>query len=164
MIRKKKSYVRPKKLYEKSRIAEENKLVEEYGLKNKREIWKTLAKVNYFRHRAKDLAKSSNEEQEVLFSKLKELGLNIETTADVLALTIEDLLKRRITTILFKKGMANTVRQARQMVVHKKIAINDRIVNVPGYLVSLTEESQLSLRTKPKKPEPQSETTGDEKQ
>ena len=38
MIRKKNSFSWPRKLYDKARIGDENKLVEQYGLKNKREI------------------------------------------------------------------------------------------------------------------------------
>ena len=67
MIRKKKLYVRPRKLYEKGRIKEENILLEKYALKNKREIWKTLAKMNYFKRRARELAQTGEEEQKILF-------------------------------------------------------------------------------------------------
>ena len=103
MIRKKKLYVRPRKAYEKKRIADENKLMQHYALKNKREVWKTLAKVNYFRHRAMALARASPEEQEVLFQKLSNLGLKVKSLADVLALRIEDLLERRLPTVIAKK-------------------------------------------------------------
>ena len=146
MIRKGKRYGRPKKLYEKSRIEEENVLVARFGLKNKREIWKTLAKVSYYRRRAKALAKSSSEEQEVLFGKLRALGLKANTIADVLALSIEDLLHRRLPTIIAQRGLAQTVRQARQMVVHKNVRINGNVVNIPSYLVSLAEESQITVK------------------
>ncbi len=146
MIRKGKRFVRPKKLYEKSRIEEENTLVERYGLKNKREIWKTIAKVSYYRRRAKALAKSSREEQEILFGKLRALGLKTNTIADVLALSVEDILRRRLPTIIVQKGLARTVRQARQMVVHKNVRIGTRVVNIPSYFVSLSEESQITLK------------------
>ena len=71
MIRKKKMFVRPKKAYEKTRIEEENTILNKYGLKNKREIWKALANINYFRSRAKDLARSTDEEQKILFESAK---------------------------------------------------------------------------------------------
>ena len=145
MIRKGKRYVRPKKLYEKSRIEDENKLAERYGLKNKREIWKSLAKVSYFRRRAKSLAKASPAEQEVLFGKLQALGFNTHTIADVLALNIEDLLRRRLPTVVAQKGFAHTVQHARQLVVHKKVRIDGKVINIPSYLVTVTEESQISV-------------------
>jgi len=152
MIRKKKRYSRPRKPYEASRIKEENVLVQKYALKNKREIWRTLAKVNYFRKRAMALAKSSPEEQEVLFNKLRALGLNIKVTGDVLALKVEDLLNRRLPTVVYNKKLATTSKQARQMVVHKKITIDGRVVNSPSYLVPVTEEKSIALKVKANKP------------
>ena len=152
MIRKHKTYVRPKKAYEKSRMEEENKIAEKYGLKNKREIWKTIAKVSYFRRRAKALAKSSNEEQEVLFNKLQNLGLKVNSIADVLALNVENLLNRRIQTVLLHKKLANTIKHARQMIVHRKVMINGSIVTTPSYLVSVEDENTLSLKKENKTP------------
>jgi small subunit ribosomal protein S4 len=172
MIRKKKLYLRPMKMFEASRIAEENELKKKYGLKNKKEIWKTLAKVNYFRHRAKALAKESPEEQEVLFGKLRELGLKIDSIADILDLKLENLLDRRLTTIVVKKGLANTPRHARQLVTHKKVLVNGRALSSPSYLVSVSEENKITIKTKDKKPkqkaeseetaEPAEETGGEE--
>lgn len=163
MIRKHKTYVRPKKAYEKSRMEEENKIAEKYGLKNKREIWKTIAKVSYFRRRAKALAKSSNEEQEVLFSKLQDLGLKVNSIADVLALNVEDLLNRRIQTVLLHKKLANTIRHARQMIVHRKVTINGNTVTTPSYLVSVEDEKTLSLKKENKisKPVKKEENSGE---
>jgi len=150
MIRKKKKYSRPKKPFELFRIKEENVLVEKYGLKNKKEIWKTLAKVNYFRGRAKALARLPLEEQEVLFSKLRALGLKTDTTADVLGLDVKNLLERRLPTIVAKKKIANTVKHARQLVVHKKILVNGKVVNSPSYLVPLSEENNITIKHKKK--------------
>lgn len=152
MIRKKKLFVRPKKAYESLRIKEENIILKKYGLKSKREIWKSLAKINYYRSRAKALAKSSLEEQKVLFSKLTALGIKVDSISDVLALKIENILERRITTIITKKEMAKTPQQARQMVVHKNILIDGKVVNSPSYIVPISEENLISLRVKNKKP------------
>ena len=160
MIRKKNKYSRPKKSFEISRIKEENALLKKYALKNKLEVWKNIAKIDYFRRRAKSLAKSPVEEQNVFFNKLKAIGLNTETIADVLALKIENLLERRLPTIVFKKGLAKTTKEARQMVVHKRILIDNRVVNIPSYIVSLNEENLISLKKKekaPSKPQPVSE-------
>jgi small subunit ribosomal protein S4 len=154
MIRKKKSYLRPKKAFEKSRIEEENALRTKYGLKNKLEIWKTLAKVNYFRSRAKELAKLPLEEQEVLFNKLKAIGLKTESIADVLDLKVEDLLERRLQTVVLKKKLANTPKQARQMITHKKILVDSKVVNSPGFIVPVAIEKKISIKVKKKKPKP----------
>ncbi|MEK6825795.1 MAG: 30S ribosomal protein S4 [Nanoarchaeota archaeon] len=151
MIRKKKLFRRPKKLYQAGRIKEENVLLEKYGLKNKTEVWKALAKINYYRSRAKALAKVSMEEQQILFTKLQRIGLKANNIADVLALKIEDLLQRRLPSIIVKKGLAVTPQQARQMVVHKKVTIAGKIVNVPSYIVAIDEENTI-VAQKPKKP------------
>jgi small subunit ribosomal protein S4 len=151
MIRKSKKYSRPKKLYIKERIKSENELVKKYGLKNKKEIWKAQAKINYLRGRAMALARASPEEQKVLFDKLNRIGLVIENTADVLALETEKLLARRLPSIVFKKGLSKTPQEARQMVVHKRVSIEDKIVNVPSYIVAVEEESKIKLKSKAKK-------------
>jgi len=153
MIKKHKKYVKPRKAFESARIAEENKLIKQYGLKNKREIWKVIAKVTYFRHRAKALAKSAAEEQEVLFRKLKAIGLNTNSIADVLDLKVEDLLNRRLQTMVIKKRLASTPKQARQMVTHRKILINGKVVNIPGYIVSVAEEDSIVSSFIPKQPQ-----------
>lgn len=155
MKRKKKLYSRPRKLFQTNRIKEENELMKKYALKNKTEIWKTLAKVDYYRHRAKALAYASPEEQEVFFKKLKNIGLNANAIADVLSLQVEDLLKRRLPTIVAQKNLANTPQHARQLVFHKKVLINGKVVNSPSYLVRVDEESSIRIKTKKQKTKPQ---------
>ena len=164
MIRKKKQYSRPKKLYEKVRIEEENVLVEKYGLKNKHEIWKTLAKVNYYRTRAKALAKAPIEEQDVLFGKLRALGLNVKITTDALALQVEDILRRRLPSIIHKLKLARTPQQARQMVVHKKVRIAGSVVNIPSYLVSVDEENKITVQHPKHKAKPVEEKKEEQKE
>lgn len=154
MIRKKNLYKRPMKAFEAARIKEENELMKKYAMKNKKEIWKMLAKVNYYRHRAKDLAKKSPEEQEVLFGKLRGLGLKVNVTADVLGLQLTDLLERRLTTVVAKKGLANTPQHARQLVTHKKVLINGKAVSSPSYLVPVSEEDSITIKQKVRQPKP----------
>ena len=129
------------------------------------EISNVLAKINYFRGRAKALAKSSIEEQNILFKKLQAIGLKVNTIAQVLDLKVEDLLNRRLPTVLAKKGLANTPRQARQFVTHKKVLINNFIVNSPSYLVPIAYENSIQLKMnklKEKKAEQAQELSGDE--
>ena len=152
MIRKSKKFEWPRKLYDKSRILNENKLVKKYGLKNKKEIWKTEAKIKYFRTRAKSLITGEQKEQQKFVDKLNKIGLRVSNVAEVLSLDKEDLLKRRLPSILVEKKFANAPKQARQMVVHKKILINKKIVNVPSYLVKTDEEKLISIKKRIKKP------------
>ncbi|MAE49275.1 30S ribosomal protein S4 [Candidatus Pacearchaeota archaeon] len=146
MKRKQKKYSKPKQPFDLDRIQEENKLRDRYGLKNKKEIWKTLAKINYYRSRAKALAKASEEEREAFFIKLQSLGLQTESTADVLDLQVENLLERRLPTIVAKQKLAPTVKTARQMVVHKLITIGGNTVNTPSYIVPVSQEKTIAVK------------------
>ncbi len=159
MIRKKKKFDWPKKLYDKPRIDSENKIVSQYGLKNKREIWKTESKIKYFRTRAKELITSSTEDQQIFLSNLHKSGLKVNSIAEVLALNVEDLLKRRLSTVVYNKGLANTPDHARQMIVHKKVLVGDKMMNSPSYLVSAQEENEIKIKQrKPASPKMEAKT------
>ncbi len=151
MKRQHKSYLRPRKAYEKTRMESENVLVEKYGLKNKREIWKAIAKIRYFRNRVKSLINATPEEQEGLLTKMKALGLKVSNIPEALGLDKEDLLKRRLATIVFEKGFAKTPKQARQMIVHKKVLVDGKVVDSPSYIVSINEENKINVKVKAKK-------------
>ena len=146
MIRKHKTFSWYRKLYDKTRIIEENKLVEKYGLRNKREIWRSEARVRYYRTRAKTLINASQEEQRTFFSKLNAIGLQVNSIADVLALTKENILKRRLSTILVARGFATTPRQARQMITHRRVRIGARVVGSPSYIPAVEEEDVISVK------------------
>ena len=132
-------------MYDKNRIEEENKLVERYGLKNKREIWKAEARIGDIRRQAKNLITASQEEQKKLIDKLNKIGLNIGNIADILALKKEDWLKRRLQSIVVEKKLARTAKSARQLIAHKHIAISGNIVNIPSYIVPVEEESEIQV-------------------
>lgn len=53
-------------------------------------------------------------------------------------------LERRLDNVILKAGFANTIMQARQMVVHGHFMLNDRKHNVPSYFVQLNDV--ISLR------------------
>ena len=83
--RKRKLFSRPKKLFDRARMDEENVLVKKYGLKNKREIWKAKSAVSKLRRRAKALIGKEAEEQKVFFDKLNKMGFGVHDVSDVLA-------------------------------------------------------------------------------
>ncbi len=151
--RKRKKYSRPRKLYDKIRIEDENSLKSKYGLKSKREIWKAETAIVKIRRLAKKLITSSEEQKKNFIEKLKKNGFNVNSIADSLALSKEDWLKRRLQTILFKKNLANTSNQARQLITHKHVSIGSRIVNIPSYQVSLDEEPLIKLNLTLKTPD-----------
>ncbi len=148
MKRKHKSYSKPKRPFEKSRIEEEAKIKEKFGLKNKKEIWKAEARIKSIREKAKNLIGSEAKEQEALFKRLKKIGFDVNSIADVLSLNKEDYLNRRLQTIVLRKKIATTPKNARQLIVHKKILVGDNIVNSPSYLVPVNLENKISVKKK----------------
>ena len=145
-----KKYDPPKHPWQASRIAAERPLINEYGLKNKKEIWKAQSLLKKFTHQAKLLSTIKNEHQErerqQLINRLVKLGLleKGKDREDVLGLNLRKILDRRLQTLIVKKGLAKTAKQARQLIVHGHIIINGQKINVPSYLVSVNEEDKIS--------------------
>jgi small subunit ribosomal protein S4 len=160
MKRKHKIYSRPKRPFDKARIDEEAVIKKEYGLKNKKEIWKADAKVKKMRDKAKKLITASEEEKEALFEKLRKIGLDVKSVGDVLGLDKTDYLNRRLQTIVTVKGLAPTVKTARQMICHKRILVDGKVVDSPSYIVSVDVEDKIALKEKTKKESPK---VGEEK-
>jgi len=146
--RRRKKFNRPRKLYDKVRIEAENVLVEKYGLKNKREIWKAKTKISDVRRRAKNLIPKEEEEKKDFFRRLSSDGYKVSSISDVLALNEEDLLNRRLQTFVSLKKLANTPKQARQLIVHKHVMVGGKIVNIPSFHVSIKNENEISLKEK----------------
>jgi small subunit ribosomal protein S4 len=151
MKRKHKIYSRPKRPFDKARIDEEVGIKEKYGLKNKREIWKADAKIRVIRQKAKTLIKASEEEKEALFKQLQKIGLNVHSIADVLGLDKTDYLERRLQTIVKNKGLVPTIKSARQMITHKKILVDGKIINIPSYIVPVKLENKITVKKTIKK-------------
>jgi len=150
MKRKHKTYSRPKRPFDKARIEEEAITKKEYGLKNKREIWKAEAKIRIIRRRAKKLITAPIEEREELFEKLNKMGFKVNSIADVLGLDKTDYLNRRLQTVVFAKKIAPTVKTARQFITHKRILIDGEVVNRPSYIVPVELEDKITLKQKKK--------------
>lgn len=122
-----------------------------YGLKNKRELWKARTELSRVRHQARSLLALRQEVREqkepVLMKSLVRIGLVKEdaTLDDVLNLEINNLLDRRLQTIVLRKFTFKTPYQARQAIVHGHITIGDRVITVPSYIVNVKEESSIEL-------------------
>ena len=144
--RKRKIFSRPRKLYDKARITEEDEIVKRYGLKSKREIWKADSAISKIRNLAKSLITKSEEEKNAFVNRLKEKGFNVKTIPDVLALNKEDWLKRRLQSIVVKKGITKTYGQARQIINHKHIIMEGKIIDSPSHLTTLEEEKTVETR------------------
>ena len=155
MRKKRKKYKTPTKGWDKERIEKERVLVKTYGLKKKREIWRSETLSRKYRRLARNLAARTNKEKEkVLVEKLIRFGLLKEgsTLDDVLSLATENFLERRLQTILIRKGICTTPRQARQLIVHGHVLIDGKRVVYPSYLVQKAEEEKIQTKIPMKGP------------
>ncbi len=142
--------------WQKTRIEEEIILLKEYGLKNKREIYKMRSILKGFADQSKNLiaskTKQAEKERIALLNKLSNLGLITKTgnVDDVLDLSLNDIMDRRLQTLVYKKAMARSIKQARQFIVHEHIVLGNKIITVPSYLVPVEEENLISFVAKSK--------------
>jgi len=143
-------YSRPAHPWQKARIEEEKQFLKDYGLKNKEEVWKTDSLLRKFKKQAKRViafrTPQMEKEKTQLFSRLYSLGLIGQNaiSEDILSLTAKNLLERRLQTIVYKKKLARSMRQARQFIIHKHIKVRDSLITAPSYLVSRDEEQLIS--------------------
>jgi len=134
------------RLWDRARIEAEKKIEQSYGLRRKKELWRAESILRNYRGIARGLAASKDKEKEkILIAKLAKMGLLSLTASldDVLALTVENLLERRLQTLAYRKGLAKTAKEARQMIVHGHVAVNEKRVVWPGMLVMLDDESRI---------------------
>lgn len=147
----KKMYHRPRRIWTTDQLNAELYIIGSYGLRNKRELWRAQSEVARFRNQARALlalpTEVRQEKETQLLTFLNRLGLvnQSATLDDVLNLKIEDLLERRLQTLVMKKRDIKSAQQARQMVAHGHVSLGNRIVNIPGYLVRREEEQQILL-------------------
>jgi len=149
------SFDTPSHPWQGERIKEEAILVKQYGLKSKRELWKAKTILRNLRKQSRDLQArlrtgehQAKMETENLLRKCARIGLlPLEGTRldDVLGLSDIALLERRLQTVVYNKGLASTVGQARQFIVHGHVCIDDQKVTIPGYIVTREDEEKIVL-------------------
>lgn len=147
--KKKKKYAAPRRPYDKTRLDAERVLKRKYGMKNKREFWRIETILRKKRKNARrllalPLEKRIEREKELIGSLVKLGVLGKETTLDaVLSLTIDAMLERRLQTLVWRKGLSNTVSQARQFITHGHIAVDGRRCSSPNYLIPKDKEDSI---------------------
>lgn len=147
-------YETPAHPWEGERIKAENVLLMKYGLKNKRELWRAQSLIRSFRAQSRNLQArtrigdpQAKIETDQLLKRCARLALLPEegaTLNDVLVLDTEAILSRRLQTMVYRKGLAYTPKQARQLIVHGHAAIASRKITIPGYIVKRGEEDQIA--------------------
>jgi small subunit ribosomal protein S4 len=132
----------------------ELKLLGQYGLRNKREIWRHKTLLSKYRGIGRSLLGMSAGERKIqekqLLDRLNRLGILPEESEldDVLDLRLEDILERRLQTLVFQRGLSQSIQQARQLIAHGHIAIEGRKVSAPSYLVLKDEEEKITYAPK----------------
>lgn len=152
-----KTFVTPRRPFEKERLDQELKLIGEFGLKNKREVWRvkyTLAKI---RKAARELLTLDDKDPRRLFEgnallrRLVRIGVLEENRMKldyVLGLKIEDFMERRLQTQVFKHGLAKSIHHARVLIRQRHIRVRKQVVNVPSFVVRLDSEKHIDFSVK----------------
>lgn len=146
-----KKYSPPRHPWVAANIELDKELIREYGLRNKKEI----RKMDSILKKYKDLAKKliaiktiqGEKEKAQIMDKLQRIGL-IQAGAEldnVLDLDIKDVLERRLQSLVFRQGLARSVKQARQFITHRQIMVNEKKITFPSFIVSKKEESQIKF-------------------
>jgi small subunit ribosomal protein S4 len=155
MKKSRKKYERPRRPWDKERMEKENELLKGFGLRTKKEIWMTEALLRKYRRMARNLAaKRDKESERILMEKLRKNGILGEESAldAVLVLNIGNFLERRLQTLIQRKGLTNSLKQARQLIVHGHVRVNGKKIVYPGYMVSKDEENKIEVDVNIQKP------------
>ena len=149
-----KFYETPNHPYQGQRIAQEHGVIGQYGLKNKEELWRAESDLRSMRREARDLlgrAQGDAEAAEDLgapfLRRLRRYGIldDEDGLDEILSLEVPDLLERRLQTIVYRKGLANTPQQARQFINHGHIAVDGQRIRTPSYMVAVAEENLIAF-------------------
>ncbi len=148
-----KQYETPNHPYQGERIATEHSLLDRYGLKNKEELWRAQSELRSYRREARALLGQAQGDETVqrrseeFLGRLKRVGILDEEDGlgDVLGLEIEDVLERRLQTVVYRKGLANTTQQARQFITHGHVVLGEQRQRVPSYVVDVDEEDLVAF-------------------
>lgn len=144
----------PRRPYEKERLDRELKLLGEYGLRNKREVWRvqyTLAKIRSVARHLLTLPEKDPKrlfEGGALLRRLTRLGVLTESEQKLdycLGLSVEKFLDRRLQTRVFASGLALSIHHARCLIRQRHIRVGKRMVNVPSFMVRTESEKVIEF-------------------
>jgi len=152
-----KTYVTPKRPYEKERLDSELHLIGEFGLRNKREVWRVKLVLAKVRKAARNLLTLDEKDPKRLFEgnallrRLIRIGVMDDKNQKldhVLSLKIEDFLSRRLQTQVMKNGLAKSVHHARVLIRQRHIRVRRQVVDVPSFIVRLDSQKHIDFSYK----------------
>merc|ERR1712028_215053 len=138
----------------KERLDAEMKIVGEYGLKNKREVWRVQYVLAKVRTAARQLLTLDEKNEQRLFAgdallrRMIRLGLLLESEKKldfVLGLTAAKIMERRLQTKVFKLGLAKSIHHARCLIRQRHIRVGRQICDIPSFLVRLDSEKHIDF-------------------
>merc|ERR1712061_841539 len=144
-----KTFKTPRRPYEKERLDRELKIVGDYGLRNKREVWRVQYTLSKIRGVARKLLTLTEKDPRRLFEgtallrRLTRMGLLTENQQKldyVLGLTLEQFLDRRLQTRVFEAGLAKSLHHARVLIKQRHIRVGRRLVDVPSFMLRLESD------------------------
>jgi small subunit ribosomal protein S9e len=149
-----KTYSTPRRPYEKERLDQELKLIGQYGLRNKHEVWRVRYTLGKIRKAARDLLTLDEKEPKRLFEgnallrRLVRIGVLDEGKMKldyVLGLKVEDFLERRLQTQVFHVGLAKSIHHARCLIRQRHIRVRKQVVNIPSFIVRLDSQKHIEF-------------------
>merc|ERR1711973_599182 len=152
-----KRYNTPRRPFEKARLDQELKLLGEYGLRNKRELWVVKLFLAKMRKAARELLTLDEKDPRRLFQgnallrRLVRTGVLDESKMKldyVLGLKNEDFLERRLQTQVFKLGLAKSIHHSRVLIRQGHIRVRKQVVNVPSFIVRLDSQKHIDFSLK----------------
>merc|ERR1712183_596088 len=149
-----KVYTTPRRPFEKARLDQELKLIGEFGLRNKREVWRVKYSLAKIRSAARDLLTLEEKDPRRLFEgnallrRLVRTGVLPDDKMKldyVLGLKVDDFLERRLQTQVFKMGLAKSIHHARILIKQRHIRVRKQVVNVPSFIVRLPSQKHIDF-------------------
>jgi len=137
------------------------KVIGEFGLKNKKEVWRVQYILARIRKAARDLLTLEKDdpkrifEGESLINRMLRIGVlskNEKSLDYVLDLKLIKFLERRLQTLVFKTKNAKSIHEARTLINQKKIVLNTgkrrQTVTIPSLIVRKENESHIAKVTR----------------